>query len=446
MRIATIVEVREEEVGERRNRRAVAGDLVALLGEHARAQLGIAHARDALGERQVRDRLVRREAHERMERRLEPEQHADAARADLAAHVEAARDGALDAREDLPPLIRRVVALHRRDRQRPTAARGRHLLEQIELGDRSARGRASCRSRSPPGARRGRARRTPAAMPASSRASTSEAGVAAPRAVRWLSLRPGREARPRRPRAPRAASARIAAMSSSVATSPATARSPITYMRSGSCGTCSEEVDRVRHRVDRVHVIGERLPAPRDALGERRAGDVLDAFHQLDERRLAARPHRREADAAAAHHARRHAVQRARRQLGVPRHLAVVVRVDVDEAGQHVRAARVDRAARRARARSPTSTIRPSCDARRRPVNAARPVPSTIVPPAILRSNTASLLHCKIDPIKTIREAHARASSVTRCPRARSRRSDRRAMPAASGSPTSACAAPRWAR
>ena len=45
-----------------------------------------------------------------------------------------ARDGALGAREDLPPLVGRVIALHRRDRQRAPAARARHLLEQVELG------------------------------------------------------------------------------------------------------------------------------------------------------------------------------------------------------------------------------------------------------------------------------------------------------------------------
>ena len=43
------------------------------------------------------------------------------------------------------------------------------------------------------------------------------------------------------------------------------------------------DVDVVRPLVDGVEELGERLPVPRQALVERGAGDVLDAFHQLDE-------------------------------------------------------------------------------------------------------------------------------------------------------------------
>jgi hypothetical protein len=113
-----------------------------------------------------------------------------------------------------------------------------------------------------------------------------------------------------------------------------------------------EEVDGVGLRRDRVHVFGEGLPPPRDALREHRARDVLDAFHQLDELSFVAGPHRGEADTAASHHAGRHAVERARRQVWVPRHLPVVVRVDVDEAGKDVRAPRVDGPGRRSAARA----------------------------------------------------------------------------------------------
>ena len=59
---------------------------------------------------------------------------------------------------------------------------------------------------------------------------------------------------------------------------------------------------RARRVVERVEVLGEALPVPVDALVQRGAGDVLDALHQLDEEALAAGAHRREADAAVAHH------------------------------------------------------------------------------------------------------------------------------------------------
>ena len=61
------------------------------------------------------------------------------------------------------------------------------------------------------------------------------------------------------------------------------------------------DVDAAAQPGDHVEVLGERLPAPRDALVERRAGDVLDAFHQLDQVRLGAGTDGREADAAVAH-------------------------------------------------------------------------------------------------------------------------------------------------
>ena len=43
------------------------------------------------------------------------------------------------------------------------------------------------------------------------------------------------------------------------------------------------DVHHARRGVERVEVLGERLPVPLDALVQRGAGDVFDAFHQLDE-------------------------------------------------------------------------------------------------------------------------------------------------------------------
>ena len=48
-------------------------------------------------------------------------------------------------------------------------------------------------------------------------------------------------------------------------------------------GKLRADVDGTRHRLERVEVLVERLPLPLDPLGQRRAGDVLDAFHQLDQ-------------------------------------------------------------------------------------------------------------------------------------------------------------------
>ena len=78
---------------------------------------------------------------------------------------------------------------------------------------------------------------------------------------------------------------------------------------------------------------------------QRRAGDVLDALHQLDQPLVVGRAHRREADAAVAHHDRGHAMPARRCQLDVPRRLAVVVGVDVDEAGRDEGAVGVELAA-----------------------------------------------------------------------------------------------------
>jgi hypothetical protein len=107
-------------------------------------------------------------------------------------------------------------------------------------------------------------------------------------------------------------------------------------------GDLTAYVDRELLLADGVEVLGIGLPAPGDALGQRGAGDVLDALHQLDQPLLAARPHRREADAAVAGHDGRDAVAAGRLQQAVPAHLPVVVGVDIDEAGGYHLPCRVD--------------------------------------------------------------------------------------------------------
>ncbi len=102
------------------------------------------------------------------------------------------------------------------------------------------------------------------------------------------------------------------------------------------------DVDRPAPLLERVEILGEGLPLPLDPLGQRRAGDVLDALHEADEPVVAVGLGRREPDAAVAHDERRDAVPRRRGELGVPGDLAVVVGVDVDPSRGHQEAAGLD--------------------------------------------------------------------------------------------------------
>ena len=94
--------------------------------------------------------------------------------------------------------------------------------------------------------------------------------------------------------------------------------------------------------LQRVEVFREGLPLPVDALGQGRAGDVLDPLHQLDQEVLLAGADRREADPAVAHDGGGHAVPAGGGHHGVPCGLAVIVGVDVHPAGGDDQAGRVD--------------------------------------------------------------------------------------------------------
>ena len=110
--------------------------------------------------------------------------------------------------------------------------------------------------------------------------------------------------------------------------------------------------------VDAVEVVGERLPTPGNAVVQCGAGDVLHALHEFHQPVLAARSHRGETDAAVAHDDRGHAVPARRRDMLVPADLAVVVSVDVDEAGGQEVALGVDDAPRLGRAGSGRRDVR----------------------------------------------------------------------------------------
>src|SRR5919197_1798160 len=94
--------------------------------------------------------------------------------------------------------------------------------------------------------------------------------------------------------------------------------------------------------LERAQVAREVLPRPRDAGGQRLDRHALDEEEELHERlavRLAAG---RDGEPAVAHDDGRDAVPRGRARLRVPEELAVVVSVDVDEAGGEGKAHAVD--------------------------------------------------------------------------------------------------------
>ena len=110
----------------------------------------------------------------------------------------------------------------------------------------------------------------------------------------------------------------------------------------GAVGELGAQVDVVRPVLHGVEIFAEGLPRPLDALVEHGARDVLDALHQRDQLVVRVRAHRREPDAAVAHHRGGHAVPARGGETRVPRGLAVVVGVDVDEARRHQQARGVD--------------------------------------------------------------------------------------------------------
>ena len=144
-------------------------------------------------------------------------------------------------------------------------------------------------------------------------------------------------------------------------------------------------------RLERVEVFGEGLPFPLDPLVQRGAGDVLDALHELDEPRLLARAYRARSRPRSCRPPP--SSRRARRRAPAPgprwpdrRSACGCRRSRERRSGRWRRSPRPPR--RRCRARRRRSRRRRW---RRRRRSAARPVPSTIVPPLILRSYMAEL-------------------------------------------------------
>ncbi len=99
----------------------------------------------------------------------------------------------------------------------------------------------------------------------------------------------------------------------------------------GAVRNLCTHIEHLGQTVDDVEILGKALPVPADPVGERRAGNVLDAFHESDEPVATVLLHRGEADPAIAHHDGRDPVPARRGEGRIPCDLAVVVRVNVDE-------------------------------------------------------------------------------------------------------------------
>jgi hypothetical protein len=292
----------------------------------------------------VGDPLVAGEADEGVECGLEPEQDSDAAGRGLQAHLHAAGVGGLGATHDVDPLRGDEVALHPREPERVAGRRRAEALEHVEL-----------------------------ALEALGAALHVEVAHRLQHAATGLGHRP-RERRELLLRGLRGG--RVAAVDRTVivgaAGREADGARPHRVAHDGlhraevvgrggavGDGAIAHHVDaervvrevgrhvhRARPGVDVVEVLAEGLPLPLDALGQRRARDVLDALEELDEALVIGGTAGREADAAIAHHRGGHAVGGGGEHVAVPARLAVVVRVHVHEPGGDDRALGVERARR----------------------------------------------------------------------------------------------------
>ena len=107
-------------------------------------------------------------------------------------------------------------------------------------------------------------------------------------------------------------------------------------------GYQTANVEPPRPAFETVEIFRECLPCPVDALSQGSSGDVLDTFHQLDQPVLAAGLDRSESDTAVACDHRGDSMAGRRFEDGIPGDLPVVVRVHVDETGNHDAARSVD--------------------------------------------------------------------------------------------------------
>ncbi len=116
-----VFDILHQEVGQRRDGRARAGQFVGFFRQDLRTEFRRLHDRDAFLEWQMGDFLVAGIAHEEVEGALQAEENADAAWRRLHAHVHALRFHLLGLGQNARPLIRREIALHQGHGKRPPA-------------------------------------------------------------------------------------------------------------------------------------------------------------------------------------------------------------------------------------------------------------------------------------------------------------------------------------
>ena len=107
-------------------------------------------------------------------------------------------------------------------------------------------------------------------------------------------------------------------------------------------GHLRADIECVRHGLERGHILGKGFPVEAHTFGQDGAGNILDAFHQVDQEIAGAGPHGGETYPAVPDYHRRHTVQRRGGQLCVPGGLAVVVGVDIDKARGDDHALRIE--------------------------------------------------------------------------------------------------------
>ena len=102
------------------------------------------------------------------------------------------------------------------------------------------------------------------------------------------------------------------------------------------------DIDHMRQPLQRIEVLRKALPVEGQTFGQYRPGDVLDAFHQIDQEVGRAAAQRRESYAAVAKERGGHSMDRGRSELRIPDRLPVVMGMDVDEARCQQQPLRID--------------------------------------------------------------------------------------------------------
>ena len=305
------------------------------LGQKLRAEGRIAHDRQPLGHALVLDRLVGAAHRERGAARLQPLQHADRPRRHLRLGGMTLGRQPLDQAEQAPPALGLGMALRQRHRERPARRREQpvdHLelalgIGRVEVGDEFD---------------------DAAAGVLHAERDAQKLGLGGAQRRRRIALHGAMVERARGREAERAGAHGLgrerAHLGDLFRRGFLELRGALAHDEhaQGAVRQLGAEIHVARPRLERVEILAEGFPRPVQPFVERRAGNVLDAFHQFDQALAILDLHRREADAAIAHHRRGDAMPARGLQMRIPGRLAVIVRMDVDEARRDQQALGVD--------------------------------------------------------------------------------------------------------